>query len=120
MVTLNVAQFLQEPLGTVRYFEFDEPIADDERTVATNGNVSGRAKLSLTSRGILVQAKYTATVAEQCARCVDDLELPIEGTLNEEFLPAIDLHNGHPKKVAEELEDPETLRVSDELEIDLD
>jgi len=78
---INVAQLLKESTGSTRSYNMDGIIDDDVK-----GSVQGKVKLIHTSRGILVQGKFTVEVELVCSRCLDIFLFPIGFTAEEEFL----------------------------------
>jgi uncharacterized metal-binding protein YceD (DUF177 family) len=119
MVSVNVAQLLQSDAGTVREFDFSEPIPDASDDLHLRGPVAGHATLIRTSRGILVRSEYRTPVALDCSRCLNDVQVEVEGSFEEEFLPSTDIRTGLPTQ-EEELADPDQPRIDDHHEIDLD
>jgi uncharacterized protein len=71
-----------------------------------------------TSEGILVHSEHFAPITIECARCLDEAVVKIEGVLDEEFLPSTDVRTGLPVDVpgAEEDDQP---RIDEHHEIDL-
>jgi uncharacterized protein len=115
-LTFPLAGLLAEPYGTTRQFEVHGvtiPLADDLRLA---GPIEGRVDLARTNRGVLVRAAFTTTIEGSCARCLRDIEVPIEVELVEEALPSIDLHSGLPVVTAAE---PEVTRLTNHHELEL-
>jgi uncharacterized protein len=106
MVSVNVAQLLQSAPGTVREIDFSEALPDPSPEVHLLGPVAGHARLTLTSRGVLVQASHHELVALECARCLDEVRTELRGSFEEEFLPTQDVRSGLPVAV-----DPEDVRA---------
>ncbi len=96
MVSVNVSQLLLFGPGAVREFDFSEPIPDLVGELHLRGPVSGHARLTRTSEGILVHSEHSASVVLECARCLEDAPTEIQGEFDEEFLPTIDLRTGLP------------------------
>jgi uncharacterized protein len=119
MVSVNVAQLLQSSAGSVREFDFLEPLADPADELHLRGPVAGHAALVRTSRGILVRAEYHTPVGLECARCLADVRVQVDGSFEEEFLPSTDIRTGLPTQ-NEELADPDQPRIDEHHEIDLD
>ncbi len=120
MVVINVAQLLKADAGTVRQVDFRERLPDPSPDVHLLGPVRGHARLTLTSRGVLVQGRERASVALACARCLDEVRAQIDGTFEEEFLPSTDVRSGIP--VGAEPEDvlAETPLINSHHEVVLD
>ncbi len=91
----NVAKLLQEPIGSIRHYVLDEPSGIEDPDLVLIGPIhSDRVTLMRTQRGILVTAVLTQTVRMQCVRCLADVDVPLEITLEEEYFPSIDLKTG--------------------------
>ncbi len=118
MVSVNVAQLLQEAPGSVREFDFAEPLPDPSGDLRLRGPIRGFARLTRTSRGILVHAEHAAVVMLECARCLDEVEAEVAGVVDEEFLPSTDLRTGAP--VDAEPEDEDQPRIDEHHEVNLD
>ena len=99
MVSVNVSQLLLLGLGTVREFDFSEPLPDLEGELHLRGPVTGHARLTRTSEGILVHSEHAASVSLECARCLEEADAEIEGVFDEEFLPSTDIRTGLPLEV---------------------
>jgi uncharacterized protein len=120
MVSFNVAQLLRSAPGAVRDVEFSERLPDPSPDVHLAGPVSGRGRLTLTSRGVLVRIDHRAVAVLECARCLDEVPTEVRGVLEEEFLPSTDVRTGLP--LAPDPEDVRALlpRIDEHHEIDLD
>jgi uncharacterized protein len=118
MVSVNVAQLLQHLPGTVREFEFDEPLPDPNDDLRLRGPVRGYARLTRTSRGILVHADHQAPVSLDCARCLNEVTLNLEGSLDEEFVPTTDVRTGAP--APDQPEEPDQPVIDERHELNLD
>jgi DUF177 domain-containing protein len=117
MVSVNVAQLLQEPPGAVRDFDFSDPVAAVAHDVPLRGPITGHARLTRTNEGILVHAEHTAPVTLECSRCLNEVQGRVRGAIDEEFLPSVDLRTGVPIDVQREEDQP---RIDEHHEIDLD
>jgi uncharacterized protein len=117
VVSVNVAQLLQEPPGAVRDFDFADRLAAVSDELQLNGPVRGHVRLMRTNEGILVHSEHVAPLTLECARCLDDVRLELTGSFDEEFLPSVDLRTGLPVEVPI---DDEQLRIDEHHEIDLD
>jgi uncharacterized protein len=117
MVSVNVSQLLLASLGTVREFDFSEPLADPRGELHLRGPISGHARLTRTPEGILVHSEHAGTVVLECARCLEEALTAVEGVFDEEFLPGIDIHTGLPIHVPGQDEQP---LIDDHHELDLD
>jgi len=94
---VNVAQLLKEPIGSSRSYDIDEVI--DEQVA---GSVKGKITLVRSRQGILVRGKLTAEVELICSRCLNTFLYPISFTIEEEFLPTVDISSGLPLFLSEE------------------
>jgi uncharacterized protein len=119
MVAVNVAQLLLAAPGSVREFDFSEPLPDPRDELHLHGPIAGHARLIRTSRGILVHSDHVAHATLECARCLEDAEATIEASLDEEFLATTDIRTGLPVPLDEPLE-PDTPIIDEHHEIDLD
>jgi uncharacterized protein len=90
----NVAQLLQQPVGASRQYTIDEIAAISDPHLDLIGPIRGEAKLLRTQRGILVTATLQQRVRTGCVRCLADMELDIPITIEEEFVPSVDLRTG--------------------------
>jgi len=120
MVSINVAQLLQAATGAVREFNFAERLPDPSEDVHLLGPVRGHARLTLTSRGILVHADHKVRADVACARCLDDVQITVAGSLDEEFVPSADVRTGQPLPVADEDVVAERSFIDAHHEINLD
>jgi uncharacterized protein len=118
MVAVNVSQLLLEGPGAVREFDFAEPFPDPAGELHLRGPVTGHARLTRTSDGILAHATYAASVSLECARCLEEAVADVTGDLDEEFLPSTDIRTGLPVEVPG-LPDDQPL-INEHHEIDLD
>ena len=115
-LTYPLAGLLAEPYGTTRHYEIHGvtiPLPDDLRLA---GPIEGRVDLARTNRGVLIRAGFSTTIEGTCARCLRDIEVPIEVELEEEALPSIDLASGLPVDPSIE---PEVARLTDHHELEL-
>jgi len=118
MVSFNVSQLLLLAPGSVREFDFREPFPDSADELHLRGPISGHARLTRTSEGILAHSDYHACVILECARCLDETTALVEGELHEEFLPTTDIRTGLPLSLPGEAEDDQPL-IDEHHEIDL-
>jgi uncharacterized protein len=101
----NMAQLLKEPIGSTRKLDLSTStlVLDDGTNGVSPGdealeahNVNGRVKVTRLQDGVLVQGDVDARVSVECSRCLDRIELPVEGTLEEQYLPTVDVETGMP------------------------
>jgi uncharacterized protein len=115
-LTYPLAGLLAEPIGSTRHFDVHGvtiPLPDDLRLAEP---IEGRVDLARTNRGVLVRAALSTTIEGTCARCLREVEVPIEVSLDEEALPSIDLASGLPADTAAE---PEVARLNSHHELEL-
>ena len=88
----NVAQLLKEPSGSSRTGEVDEVLTleDDGRA----SRIAGSMALVRTDKGVWVSAALDSQVVCTCSRCLKEYEQPIHMTIEEEYLPLVDIHTG--------------------------
>src|SRR5436309_7142099 len=109
MVSFNVSQLLLMGPGTVREFDFREPFPDPANELHLRGPISGHARLTRTSEGILAHSDYHACVVLECARCLEEAVAQVDGELDEEFLPTTDIRTGTPLQPPSRAEDHQPL-----------
>ncbi len=83
--SINVTHLLKEPVGTSQSHDINGIMGGE-----VEGYVEGKAKLTRTSQGVLVQCKLNAEVKLVCSRCLDIFSWPMSFTAEEEFLPISD------------------------------
>ena len=86
---VNVAQLLKEPVGSSRSYDICEVLEEQAK-----GSVRGKIMLIHSSQGILVRGKLAAEVELVCSRCLNSFPYPIGFTIEEEFLPTVDVSSG--------------------------
>jgi uncharacterized protein len=118
MVSFNVAQLLLLGPGSVREFDFDEAFPDPAHELHLLGPVSGHARLTRTSEGILAHSDYHACVLLECARCLEDAVAQLDGEFDEEFLPTTDIRTGLPLQLPGGTDEDQPL-INEHHEIDL-
>jgi uncharacterized protein len=95
-LTYPLAGLLAEPPGERRLYSVDGatiPLADDLRLAEA---LEGQVSIARTNRGVLVEARIRTAIEGSCARCLRDIEVPIEIEIDEEVLPSVDLASGAP------------------------
>jgi len=83
---VNVAQLLKEPVGSSRSYDISGIINEQ-----IEASVEGKIILIRSGRGVLVQGKLAAEVKLLCSRCLANFLCPISFTVEEEFLPIVDV-----------------------------
>jgi uncharacterized protein len=114
--TFNVAGLLADGVGTDRTYDIEDARVELPDDLVLAEPISGHVRLARTNRGILADARLSTALAGECARCLRPMATPIDIVLEEEYLPSIDLHSGHPVDATSE---PDALRLTDHHELDL-
>ena len=86
---INVSTLLQEPIGALRQFEVEHA-----RAAGLDAEVHGALRLLRTDQSVLATASLTTSVRDVCGRCLDEIELDLEVTFDEEFWPSFDSVTG--------------------------
>lgn len=75
---------LNESIGNHRDlgFELDEITLYSELELT---NLKGQVRINRTPQGLLIEAKFQATVVGQCVRCLEEFEQPLETEFQELF-----------------------------------
>lgn len=115
---VHVAQLLQEQVGAVRLrsISLDE-LSLDEGLVARD--ITGSARLTRIPTGILAKGNLSATVEQECIRCLEPFEQPIEAEFADEYRPTIDITTGAELTPNPEETDDDYFNISDLHLIDL-
>jgi len=95
-LTYPLAGLLAELPGTTRTYEIHGvtiPLPDDLRL---SDPIEGTVDVTRTNRGVLIRGTLHTAIMESCARCLREVEVPIEVLLDEEALPSVDLATGAP------------------------
>jgi len=111
-----LAGLLGEPPGERRVFPVHGaviPLPDGLRLAEP---LEGRVTIARTNRGVLVEARLDTALDGSCARCLRDIEVPIEVQLEEEALPSVELTTGVPIDTAAE---PDVTRLDDHHQLDV-
>lgn len=116
-LTQNIAGLLGEPYGSSRSFEIAGVVVDLGPELRQSAPIEGTIHVARTNRGVVVTGRLTTSLAEQCSRCLRDVEVPLALTLREEVLPSIDIGTGLPVAATGE---PDAARLTDHHELDLE
>lgn len=111
-----LAGLLSEPGGSTRQYGIHGvtiALPDDLRLA---GPIEGRLDVTRTNRGVLVRADLATSIEATCVRCLRDIEVPIDISINEEALPSIDLGSG---AAVDTTLEPDVARLTDHHELDL-
>ena len=117
-LTFALSGFLAEPPGSVRDYAIEAVAVTPEDDLELDGPVSGTVRLSRTNRGIVVDATLRTSIRGECSRCLRPVVTSVEGRIDEEVLPVIDIASGQPVAL-EEGEDLETARLTDHHELEM-
>lgn len=96
---INVAQLLQESIGSTRKYQVDEVVTGD---TGNDYRVSGECQLLRTQRSILVKCRMNTDTTLTCSRCLVDFPQPLGFKFEEEYLPTIDVNTGTPLDMPDE------------------
>lgn len=112
----NVAQLLKAAVGTTREYDVDELLPTLDERIELTEPVRGRARLTRTNRGILVDARLHTSAKLECSRCLEMYvqDLPIR--FEEEYIPVIDVVSGLPTHIPHETY---AFRINEKHELDL-
>ncbi len=113
----NVAGLLADDPGADRVFDVDRATIDLGDDLRLAEPISGRVRLLRTNRGILAFADLRTVLDLECSRCLGEVAYPVEISLQEEYLPALDLATGRPLPADDE---PDVARLTDHHELDLE
>lgn len=88
-----MAQLLKEPTGSLRKYRVDEPFVTEE---GVKERVRGHLSLMRTDKGIWASVRLETWVGSNCSRCLAPFRLPVRLTIEEEYLPTVDVNTGVP------------------------
>ncbi len=106
VLRLNVGFLLKEGVGYSREFSFDEPLIQVSNDLIVH-NLGGSVTLTRTPQGLYAQGRLTATVDNECARCLDPYDQLVSVRLAE-------LYHYPPESAP-----PDSLTISDDVQLDL-
>jgi uncharacterized protein len=116
-LTFNVAGLLGEPIGSLRELEIEAPPLDLGAELRQNRGVEGKVRLTRTNRGLLVQGRLVTSIELECARCLREIDYPVDLDIEEEALPTIDILSGLPLDTSAE---PDVVRLNGHHELELE
>ncbi len=117
-LTFALSGLMAELPGTVRDYELVDVDVDPGDDLRLAQPVAGRVRLTRTNRGLVLDARLTAALHGECARCLRPVVTPLTLRIEEEVLPTIDLGSGLPVPLEEDA-DPEAPRLTDHHEMEL-
>jgi len=88
----NVSQLLKEPPGARRVFEISGSVIINKGEPASG--IEGTAEMLRTPNGVLVTSAIQTTVKSNCSRCLARSNESVTVTLEEEFIPSLDVFTG--------------------------
>ncbi len=91
----NVSQLLLDAPGATRMYTVDDAVPG-ARPDMLPADVRGAVRLMRTNRGLFAHADLEATARDTCSRCLGPTETPVQLTIDEEFLPTVDVYTGQP------------------------
>ena len=94
----NVAQLLKESVGSARSYPVD---AEVQTADGTTERVTGELRLLRTDKGVWTSAVLEFQKWSVCSRCLSRFRLPVKFSVEEEYLPTVDVNTGEPLRVAE-------------------
>ena len=103
----NVAQLLKDSVGSRRSYPLDETFEAIQETGTSR--LSGHVTLTRTDIGIWLSGPMEANAFGSCSRCLNPAECPVHFSMDEEFLPTVDVNSGSAIKVPEVKEGAFTL-----------
>jgi uncharacterized protein len=115
----NVAGLLSDDPGSTRDYEVAGATIDLGDDLRLAEPIEGHVRLARTNRGLIVSATFDTAIEAQCSRCLRDIEVPVQVSIEEEALPSIDIHTGAAIP-PEPGTDDEPLRLTDHHELDLE
>ena len=81
----NVAQLLQEPIGTTRSHDLVEDLTDLDLELNTLGPLVGSVQLMRTNSGVLATGELSTAMQVSCNRCLEPIVLPVRFQIEESF-----------------------------------
>lgn len=97
----NVAQLLQEPTGSERWYDLNEDVAALDEELHFLGPLVGELILMRITSGVLVKGELSTAVQLQCNRCLSPLVTPVRFEIEEIFHPTTEVTTGRPLRVDE-------------------
>jgi uncharacterized protein len=117
MTAFNVAGLLHEPPGASRDVRLRDHYVTLGADVELAGPLDADLRLQRTNRGILVRGELRAPLRRTCARCTDPYVEDVTVSIEEEFLPSLDMNSG--AQVTSDDDPQATLRIDEHHEVNL-
>ena len=98
---ISVAPLLKEPMGTSDEHHFHEDPIDPrgENAGLVDADITGidaHVTATHTNPGALLEGDARATVAQQCSRCLTQIDSPVEARFAEQYYATLNVDNGAP------------------------
>ncbi len=90
----NVAQLLQDPIGTTRSHDLVEDLTDLDPELKTMGPLVGSVHLMRTNSGVLATGELSTATQVACNRCLAPIVLPVRFKIEESFYPLTEVQTG--------------------------
>jgi uncharacterized protein len=116
-LTWNVAGLLGGDPGASREFDVADVTIPLDEGMTLARPIDGHVRFQRTNRGILADGTLTTALQAECSRCLRPMEVPVEISFEEEFLPALDIATGKPLSTDAE---PDVARLTDHHELELE
>jgi uncharacterized protein len=112
----NVLRELRQNIGAVNEYELAEP--EVKAGDLAIDNVAGSVRFLRSDRGLFAKVHATATMDEECSRCLAPVRTPVTVDFEEEFVPMVDASTGAPIHI-DESEEEDVFRVNPRYDLDL-
>jgi uncharacterized protein len=112
-VQFNVSELLREGYGSFREHDID----DDVRLDGQAQHLTGHVRFDRVPEGVLVRATIHGGLHADCSRCLEPVTLPIDLTIEEQYIPTIDPMSG--ARVVPPEGEEDAYRISERHVIDL-
>jgi uncharacterized protein len=109
----NVADLLKDSTGATREHDLDERVRIDGEPRPVRGHV----RFDRTPDGVLVRATLRGEESAQCSRCLAPVTYAIDLTIEEEYIPIVDVVTGGRVQAPEGEED--AYRINERHILDL-
>jgi uncharacterized protein len=97
VLSFNVAQLEKGPVGATRDYQIDDSLTVEGVEI----NAKGDIRLTRTPHSVLVKADFKTIFPQECCRCLNEYQCPLEVRFEEEFLPTLDVTSGLPLDIEE-------------------
>ncbi|MCB0046384.1 MAG: DUF177 domain-containing protein [Caldilineaceae bacterium] len=90
----NVAQLLQEPIGSTRRYDLIEEISQLDPELEALGPLVGQIQMLRTNSGVLVTGELSTALRVTCNRCLAPIAQEVRFQLEENFHTLTEVHTG--------------------------